>query len=261
MNMRSFQAVFFLLSVSFFLSACGTLGTYNPATGRKEFIAISTSEEVAMGQKIHQDIIQQFALSKDQSQIDRIRRIGEKLSLVSDRQDYAYRFYVVEKDDINAFTTPGGNIYFFTGLLKKLKTDDQIAAVLAHEIGHCAARHTIKKFQAAMSANLLGSILLRSIDAGAAQQITQLSTSAVLNLVFSAYGRKDEYEADRLGIKYMYLAGYNLQGVIETLDVLEKESEDKKGPPLILRTHPFVSDRIQQAQQEIEAVKKQFEDI
>jgi len=243
----------------FFLTGCASLGTYNTATGRREFIIIPTSSEVVMGQDIHRDILKENELSNRQDQIERVRRVGQRLAQVSDRQDYQYRFFVIEKNEINAFTTPGGNVYIYSGLLDKLKTDDQIAAVLAHEIGHCAARHTIKKFQAAVSYDLIGNIILSQVETSdQIKRIASLSSGAVMSLVFSAYGRKDEYEADRLGVRYMYLADYDLQGMIETLQVLKQESKGED-VPLILRTHPYLNDRLEAVKKEIDNVKTRYE--
>ena len=146
---------------------------------------------------------------------------------------------------MNAFTIPGGRIYIFTGLVDKLDSDDEIAGVLAHEIGHCAARHTVKKFQA----GLIGGMILGQIGAGG--QTQQIATNTMMRLVFSAYGRKDEHEADRLGIKYMRLAGYDLDGMIKTLEILKKESKGSV-TPVILRTHPHLDDRIISVKRQIE---------
>ncbi len=239
-------------------TGCSTLGTYNPATGRSEFILIPTSEEVLMGQSIHAQILTENQLSTNEESLARVDRVGQRLALLSDRQDYPYHFFLIEKDEFNAFTTPGGNIYFYTGLLNHLETDDQVASVLAHEIGHCAARHTVKKFQAALGYNLLGSIIFSQFEMGAiAQKIAGLSSNAVMNIVFSAYGRQDEFEADRLGIKYMYLAGYKLEAMGETFEILKKGSKEE-GPPLILRSHPYLEDRIEAAKKEIETVEAKY---
>src|SRR3990167_1010266 len=230
------------LVFSLFLQGCTTM--YNPATGREEFIMISTPSEVAMGKSVHESIIRKYKLSRDPAQIDRVRRIGERAAKVSDRQDYEYHFYLIEEDEMNAFTTPGGNIYVYTGLLEKLKNDDQVASVLAHEIGHCAARHTVKKFQAALGYDLISSLIFGSVPMGeGVQTAAGIAAGTAMNLAMSAYGRKDEYEADRLGIKYMYLAGYSPDGMIKALKLLKQESQDR-GAPLILRTHPFFEDRI-----------------
>jgi predicted Zn-dependent protease len=238
---------YFSLFLALVLAGCAT--TYNPATEQREFILISTGQEVDMGEQIHQQIGQQYPLVSKGRHWERLQRIGSKLAPVSDRQDYQYHFYLIDKDELNAFTTPGGNIYFYTGLLDKLTTDAQVASVLAHEIGHCAARHTVKKFQAALGYNIIGSIVLSQIG-GAAQQLASLSSNAVMQIVFSSYGRKDEYEADRLGVKYMHLAGYDLDGMIKTLEVLEAESHGSD-VPLFLRSHPYLDDRITAVKEEI----------
>lgn len=239
------------------LSGCASLlGTYNPATGRKEFIVISTDMEVSMGQSIHRQIIEEIGLSQDPTKIARLQRIGKKLAAVSDRQDYEYKFYLIDKNELNAFTVPGGGIYFFTGLFDKLTTDEEMAAVLAHEIGHCAAKHTVKKFQAAMGYNLIQALALSQLGESSRQLSAQASDMA-MQLIFSAYSRADEYQADGLGLKYMYLARYPLNGMIETLKALQRESE---GPaaPLILRTHPYVEDRIKAVEQEIPKVPEKY---
>lgn len=238
-----------------FLQGCATM--YNPATGREEFILISTPSEVEMGKSVHESIIRKYKLSRNPAQVDRIRRIGERVAKVSDRQDYGYHFYLIEEDEMNAFTTPGGNIYVYTGLLEKLKNDDQVASVLAHEIGHCAARHTVKKFQAALGYDLISRIVLSRISDGTAQQITQLSSNAVMSIIFSAYSRKDEYEADRLGVKYMHLACFDPGASIETFNILEADS---KGPdvPLILRSHPYIHDRIRMTEEEIKTLASKY---
>jgi len=237
------------------LSGCAALGTYNAATGRRELIFISTPEEISMGQTIHQQLMKTEKLSKDQAVIDRVKRIGQKLVLVSDRQDYQYNFYVIEKKDLNAFTTPGGSIYIYTGLLDKLKNDDEVAAVLAHEIGHCAARHTIKKYQAALGYDFVGDIVLNRLNLGSnIKQIASLSSQALSSLVFSAYSRSDEFQADLLGLKYLDLSRYDLNGMIGTFEVLEKE-DVKGGAPSFLRSHPYIKDRIKAVKEQIAVMR------
>ncbi len=227
------------------------MGTYNPATGRNEFIFISTPQEISIGKDVHQQLAGKFKFSDQTAKAEKVRRIGQRLAQISDRQDYQYHFFLIEKEELNAFTTPGGNIYLFSGLVDKLTTDDQIASVLAHEIGHCAARHTVKKYQAALGYNLIGSIVLGQVGGDKAREIASMSSNMVMNLVFSAYGRQDEYEADRLGIKYLRLAGYDPKASIAALEMLYKESNDPGGPT-VLRTHPHLLDRIKAVKEEIQ---------
>ena len=248
--------LFLLILLSVICCTFSSCTTYNAATGRNEFIYISASEEVSMGKNLHAQISREYKLSKDQALIERVERIGRRVAQVSDRQDYMYNFYVIEKDELNAFTVPGGSVYIFTGLVNKLQSDDQVASVLAHEIGHCAAKHTVKKFQAALGYDLIARLILSRVDPGA-QSVANLSSGLIMNIVFSAYGRKDEYEADKLGVKYLYLAGYNPQASMESLEVLLKES---KGPtiPTILRSHPHLEDRIRELQTEIDLIKYKY---
>lgn len=258
MKDRIFYFLIFTLAL-LSVHGCASLGTYNPATGKSEFIFIPTAEEISLGQSLHQRILEEYKLSEDQAKIQRVNKIGQKLALVSDRQDYQYNFYLIEKDEMNAFTIPGGNIYFFSGLLDKLQSDDQVASVLAHEIGHCAARHTVKKFQAALGYDLINSLIMGALNVGeGTKRIINLSAGSLMNLVFSAYSRQDEYEADRLGVKYMYFSDYDPQAMIETFAILKKESKESGQTPLILRSHPFLDDRIKEAQKEIENVKTKF---
>ncbi|HPN88053.1 MAG TPA: M48 family metalloprotease [Candidatus Omnitrophota bacterium] len=246
------------MSSFLFLTGCGTI-MYNAATQRKEFIMISTQEEISMGNNLHTGLLKEFKLSQNKEQADRLKRIGAKVALVSDRQDYKYQFFLIEKEELNAFTTPGGNIYVYTGLMNKLQSDEAIAGVIAHEIGHCAARHVVKKYQASVGYDTLASLILNNLKMSAAtKQVVSLSSSTLMNLVFSSYSRQDEYEADRLAVKYMYLSWLNPEGMVEALQLLKKESQGSEGL-LILRSHPFLDDRIKAVKEEIKKVQTQYQ--
>lgn len=240
------------------LTGCASLGTYNPATGRQEFVFIPTSAEVEMGNSMHSQITQEYPLSSDAAQVSRLQRIGQRLAQVSDRQDLEYQFYLVKAQDINAFTLPGGRIYVFDKLAEKLTTDDELAAVVAHELGHCSARHVVKKIQAAMGYDLVANFLFSRIAmSDFVRQVSALGANGVAQLVFSAYGRQDEYEADRLSLKYLRLANFDMQAMVRVLEFLETESKGSK-IPLILRTHPYVSDRIIAARAEIRRIQDEL---
>ena len=243
-----------ILSVLLF-AGCASLKTYNPATGQSELIWISTEEEIKLGQGIDQQILQQYSLSTDPILNQKVNTIGQRLAQVSDRKDYLYQFSVIDDKELNAFTIPGGHVYVFRGLLERLQRDDQIAAVLAHEIGHCAAKHTVKKFQAAMGYNLIGNIILGAVGEEQSQ-LAALGSNTVMQIAFSAYGRKDEYQADSLGLKYLRLAGYDVHAMTEVFAILKNASEGPE-PPAILSTHPHLDDRIVAAKEQISEVEAQ----
>lgn len=236
----------------------GGCATFNAATGRNEMILVSTSSELAMGDQIHRELSLKNKIIIDTPAAQRLDRIGKKLERVSDRQDFAYHFYLIDAPEVNAFTIPGGHIYFYTGLLEKLPTDDQVAAVLAHEIGHVAAKHTIKKFQASLGYGVARNVMVKilSIKAPGIENIASLGSDGLMKLAMSSYGRQDEHEADALGIKYLYLSGYDLNAMIQVFHVLE--DADTSQVPLIFRTHPFPKDRIKSVMQDIEEVKSKY---
>lgn len=248
-------AVLCLVSCAVWLTGCTTL---NPATGREEFILLTTPAEVMLGQQINAQLRSSERFSEDRASVMRLERIGRKVAQVADRQDYQYHFYLVDKDEMNAYTTPGGNVYFYTGLLRKLRSDDEVAAVLAHEIGHCSARHVVKKFQASLGYNVLGSLVFGSIQSDLAARIARLGSDALMNIAMSSYSRDDEYEADRLGVKYMYLAGYDPQGMIGTFKVLGEASKGDDHDWMLLRSHPRLKDRIEAVKKEIEVVRAKY---
>ncbi|MDP8264974.1 MAG: M48 family metalloprotease [Candidatus Aceula lacicola] len=232
------------------------------ATERYEFILLSPEAEVSIGQDSHKSILKEYKISSDGEKQKRLNDIGKRLAGVSDQKAYDYHFFLIEKDELNAFTTPGGYVYFFTGLFDKLETDDAIASVVAHEIGHNSARHIAKKFQAALGYKIVGSIILSTVDMGGAfaTQIASMSASALMNIVSASFSRQDEYEADSLSVKYMFLAGYDLNGIIESFDILMAESKGSSVPAW-LRTHPFIEDRIEVVKEEIVFAPYRYKEI
>ncbi len=251
---KMIRALFFII-VLFFTSGCLT---FNPATGRQEFILFTTPMEVMMGQEVNAGVRAQMRSSADKVAQARLSRIGQHLAQVADRQDYQYHFDLIEKDELNAFTVPGGYVYFNTGLYLKLHRDDEIAAVLAHEIGHCAARHVIKKYQAALGYDLVSALMTSSMSSDVAVRVTKLGGDALMQLGMSAYSRQDEYEADRLAVKYMVLAGYDPQAIVTTFEVLAKDSKGEDNDWLLLRSHPYLKDRIDSVKKEIELVRAKY---
>ncbi len=248
-----------MLTCGLLLVAAGC-ATYNSATGRNEVIFISTSQEVSAGHQIHGELSKKHKILKGTDEAARLERIGQKVARVSDRQDIEYQFNLIESDEINAFTVPGGHIYFYTGLFRQLNTDDQIAAVLGHEIGHSAAKHVVKKFQAALGYNVARNVVvnLLALKAPGLGNVAGMGADGLMTLASSSYGRQDEYEADRLGIKYLHLSGYDVNGMIQILTLLQAQDKGGKGGLVFLRTHPFAKDRVVAAQKTIDEVKKKY---
>jgi predicted Zn-dependent protease len=178
----------------------------------------------------------------------RVQGIGKRLAPVSDRQDVVYRFGVIQEKAPNAFTLPGATIYVHTGLLSRA-TDDELAAVLAHEIGHVAARHVAKHLQADLGLTVAMQLALAAGGSPEAARVVK----SLYGLFRNGFSRRDELEADRLAIRYARKAGYNPWAMVSFFEKLE--AEESEGPLKQVfvwqSTHPLTSERIARAKEEL----------
>ncbi len=242
------RSIILLLTLCCVLTLCGCATVYNPATGQKELIFITTATEVSIGKAVSAKVASQYKISNDVEKNNRVREIGKKITAVSDRKDLVYKFYVIEEKDLNAFTSPGGYLYINSGLLDKA-TDDELACVIGHEVGHVAARHIAKKMQAQIGYTILMNIAMRK----AGLEDMQTAASISYNLIMLGYSREDELLSDRLGVKYAHKAGYDPYAMISFLEKL-KDSNKKSIGPAFLRSHPYASDRIKMLEKEIPGI-------
>lgn len=230
----------------FILGGCATV--YNPATGRKEMILIGTQQEASLGRDMDVQLRRELEISQDRQLLKRLDRIFSKVAAASDRQDLQYHVRIVNDKELNAFAVPGGYVYVHTGLMERA-TDDELACVLAHELGHIAARHSIKHLQAQYGYQLLLSIALGVTgDKGIAQ-----ATDIIFNLTVLGYSRHDENEADRLSVRYAVRSGYDPKAIITFFKKLKKEQQER-GPNLrieMLSSHPDLDTRIKNVEAEI----------
>ena len=231
--------------LSLLFSGCAT--EYNLATEQEEVILISNDREVKMGKSISRAVEDRFKLVEDDKIKERINKIGERIANVSDRRDIIYHFKVLNEKEVNAMALPGGYIYVNKGLIDKADSDDELACVIAHEIGHVAAKHSVKKLQGALGINILRILMINSGDSQ-----TRENADIALAELFLAYSREDELLADKLGVKYAKLAGYDPNAMVSFLNKLK--AIEKKEPLRQLnyaRTHPYLSDRLATVRMEI----------
>jgi len=225
----------------------------NPVTGKRQFLFISTQQEIAMGAeaapqfeaefggKVPSDLLQNY-----------VRGVGRKIVAVSDRKEVPYDFALLASDVPNAFALPGGKVYVTAGLMGLMTNERQLAAVLAHEVTHVAAKHNVVAMQRQMGAALV--VELAGWAAGAdKEKAAEAATEIAAGMVNLSYSRGDEYEADRYGITYMTRAGYNPWGMVELLEILMglHETEPNLVEKLFL-THPTSRERIERAREQIE---------
>lgn len=226
------KLIIFLLVL--FLTGCVTI--YNPATQQHENYLISEKSEIGMGQNMAREITTTKKMVTDQETIRQVTSLGESIAKVSDRKDLDFHFYVLDDTTMNAFALPGGYVIVHKGLIDKT-SQDELAFVLSHEIGHICARHSLKRLQANMGMNIV-SIALTANDLSAVNQ----GLSIVYDVVSKGYSREDELLADKLGLKYSSDAGYDPKAVVSLLKKLEKD--DQGSPIVFFRSHPKIKDRI-----------------
>jgi MAF protein len=237
--------IYCLLS-TVFLSGCST--EYNVVTGKEETYYYSTDKEVQMGKAMARQVEEQYKLADDPLIQDRVKTIGKKIASVCDRKDIDYHFKVLNDEEINAFSLPGGYVYVNKGLIEKVSSDDELAAVLAHEVGHIVARHSIKKLQAMMGYSLIRILVSQAPSSG---DVGTAADVAFTQLMLG-YSRQDELLADTLGARYARLAGYNPHAMITFLKKLQDINRRKPLQPMnYFKTHPYVPDRIRTVKQEL----------
>jgi predicted Zn-dependent protease len=206
---------------------------------------ISPQQEVAIGGQINQGLLEsgKVKLSKDARINQYVQEIGQRLAATSDRPDLPYTFQVVRDNSINAFATMGGFVYLHTGLIKTADNEAELASVIAHEIGHIVGRHSITQLRnTALAQGLLSAAGLDT------KTWVQLGVNLAYNLPNS---RKDELEADRLGLNNLVEAGYAPTAMISLMGKLAQQGGST---PTILSTHPATGDRILALQKQLNSV-------
>jgi len=248
MKIRSSKLIFLLVCLPpafFYFSGCVT--EYNLATKKQETLMYDSEKEVKIGEAVAPKIEEQFDIVTDADINERVERIFRKLVAVCDRKDLVYFIKVLDDDPINAVSLPGGYVYVFRGLIDHVENDDQLAGVIAHEIGHITAKHGVKRMQNAYAAMALQIAAVTSGKNNIAQ-----GTNLALTSLFLEYSQQDEMEADRLSVKYLKKAGYDPKAMPDFLKIMEKE-KDKE--PLsqhsYWKTHPNLSQRISAVNQEV----------
>jgi len=236
-------ALLLILAASL-LCGCATTGPH----GEKSLILIDGVTEARMGAETDKAVRRQYPASTDTTLIAYVDSVGRAVAAHSPRTGVPFRFTVLQSDVVNAFAAPGGYIYVTTGLLKTAEDESELAGVLAHEIGHVAARHAVRAMQNMLGAQIVTRLLLGDTEPGLWHQVA--STGASL---FSLKNSRDhELEADQYGLRLAYEAGYDPEGLIRFLEHLRKlHGDGAHGVQGWLSTHPANDQRIAAARREL----------
>jgi len=208
---------------------------------------ISESTEIRQGEEAYRAILRQSVISHTPEAMRIVRKVGERIARVAKKPNYKWEFNVIDDPEMaNAFAVPGGKVAVFTGIFPAARDEAGLAVVLGHEVAHALARHGAER----MSQNMviqLGGVGL-GVALGGNPQVLQaygLGTSVGLILPF---GRSQELEADRIGLRLMAEAGYDPRASLELWERMEKEAAGKGqgAPPNFLSTHPGYEKRTKQ---------------
>lgn len=233
------------------ISSCAV----NPVTGKQDLVLFTEADEIALGRKTSEEVLQQYRIYENAALQQYVQNIGTKVANKSHRNNLIYRFTILDSKEVNAFALPGGYIYITRGLMAYLKSEAELAAVLGHEVGHVTARHSVRQYSANQLTNFgiaLGSIFIPGANQ-ATNQVAQLFGSALLR----GYGREHELEADRLGAEYLARTGYNPNAMLDVIGVLkdqetfEKEVAQSEGREArayhgVFSSHPANDKRLQE---------------
>jgi len=255
-NRRKFLGYFGCSCCSLILPSCTTV----PITERKQLSIISEQRINRQAAAAYENFRSKSKLITSGSQLDEVRKIGKKIeyavSAFFDQQgednptrNFGWDYILVDNDKIvNAWCMPGGKIAVYTGLLKITKNTDALSIVMGHEIAHAVARHSVERMSHAMTINLgttVADIFLGGAINRTRNTIGQNTGMDIFQLgIMNPFGRKQETEADYLGLIFSSLSGFDIR---ESVNLWKRMSQKNKGkePPVFLSTHPSSEKRIE----------------
>ena len=217
----------------------------NPVTGEEQLILVSPEQEKQMGAEYSKQVEKELGQSVKDAQLQNyINSVGQKIVRVCHTPNESFSYKAIDHKSVNAFALPGGYIYITTGLLKELNSEAQLAAVLAHETAHVTARHIAQQITRDYLINI-GFSVAGSTASSAAVRVANI----VRQLESMSFTRSQEKQADEIGLDYLVKAGYTPFGMIETMEILERQSGSRTIE--FFATHPNPENRIGYLQERI----------
>ena len=255
-NRRKFLGLFGCGCCSLILPSCSTV----PITERKQLTIIPEAKINSQAAAAYEQFRRKTKLINSGSQLEEVREIGKRIensvsaffnmkNETDPTRNFGWDYVLVDNDKVvNAWCMPGGKIAVYTGLLKITKNTDALSIVMGHEIAHAVAKHSVERASQAMTINLgttVADIFLGGAINRTRNTIGQNTGMDIFRIgIFNPFGRKQETEADYLGLIFSSLAGYDIR---ESVKLWERMAEKKRGkePPAFLSTHPSSKKRIE----------------
>lgn len=238
------------LTLTTMLSGCAV----NPISGNREVVLLSVEGEKEIGAKNAALVKKEMGLFDSPALLKYVQSIGDRLAKYSPYQEVSYQFQIVDSEDPNAFALPGGYVYVSRGLLVLVNSEDELAGVIGHEIGHVAARHGVQRLTRAAPIGLVTGITSAAVGIVSSSLADVVSgTGGLLNsAILAPYSRGQENDADAIGQELAVKAGWNPEGITHFLNTLDRESAkngNKSEGIAFLSTHPSTPDRVRKTEQ------------
>ncbi|WP_460892723.1 M48 family metalloprotease [Rufibacter soli] len=255
----SMRFVVGLLIAAFSLVTYWCNREHNPVTGEDQHINMSAEQEIALGLQAAPEMAQQYGgLHADQQAAAKVKEIGQRIVQSTKARETPYQFdfhLLADENTINAFALPGGQIFITAGLLRRLKTEGQVAGVLGHEIGHVVARHSAEQIaKAKLTQGLSGAAAVATYDPQNPSSASAAAAAAMIGKLMNLkYGRDDELESDRLAVTFTAEAGYDPRAMLGVMEVLSEGGGGGSGPEFF-QTHPNPANRMTEIEQAINKV-------
>ncbi len=227
-----FLSIFFL----FFMSGC-------------DYLTLNTDEEILMGEQVALQVESYYDIYRDPATNARIQKIGRDLSRFTTRP-YPFKFTVLDSDEVNAFALPGGHIYIFRGLLDMVLNDDQIAAIIAHEITHIEAQHFAQVYERVKRKEIFYNVAILATG-GVAYRPIQVLSYLDAYVFEPKFSRENETECDMSSVQMLINSGRNPYEFAELFKIWEKEKMDTNWLPGWMNSHPDFITRIRDIEEEI----------
>ena len=240
------------------LAGLGTAAcAVNPATGSRQLMLISESQEIAMGRDYDREVAASIGVYADSGLQRYIQQFGGRLAATSERPNLPWSFRVVDDPVVNAFALPGGYIYVTRGILAHLNSEAELAGVVGHEIGHVTARHSVSQMSKQQLAQL--GLAIGTIASPQFERYAGLA-GAGLGVLFLKFSRDAESQADDLGLRYLRRANFDPREMPHVFAMLTRVSQAQGGGrvPEWLATHPDPENRRGRIEQEVAALPQSF---
>ncbi|GAB4383928.1 MAG: hypothetical protein Kow0022_05010 [Phycisphaerales bacterium] len=247
-RMKLAASILALVTVASGLMGCSS----NPTTGRSQLNLLSRDEEIAIGEQAKGQLTTEYGGAVPDAELQAyVREVGMKLAAQTeaDNPSLPWEFTLLNSDVVNAFALPGGKTFISRGLVERFNSEAELAFVMGHEVGHVTARHQNEQ----ISRQIAATMIVAGVSLAASESESEVVKAGVpvvvgagTGLYLLRFGRSQELEADRLGMRYMTRVGYNPAAARDAMTVLKKLSEGSARQPEMLSTHPYPENRIEQ---------------